>query len=130
MDTTAPTGAIVQRGIRWLIDDVSDDESAILHIPVWSNLQGSLEAALGPMITKNLKKNKTANIEGTTIHLSSDASMASGVGKVKLLCLYSRSEELDTIESHFRDISRILVVPWISSDISEWKEVRRAVELG
>jgi len=128
IDTTAPGPSIIQRGLRWLIDD-NDGKSVVLHIPTLGNLDGNLETALGEQNTKNLKKNKSTNIEGTTVNLSSDGSMATRMGITKILCLYSRSKELDKIESRFNSMAKILVVPWISEDISEWVKVRRATKI-
>ncbi len=118
----------IRRGISWL-SQASENETAIIMIPTFTNLEGHITTIIGTQQAKFLKKNKFIQTDhNTTIHLATNNSMTHRNDNVRMLAVYQRSSMLDKIESEYHNISSILVIPWIRNDINEWKKTRRAKE--
>lgn len=118
----------VRRGISWL-SQANTEETAIMIIPTFTNLEGHITTVIGSQQAKILKKNKFIQTDNdTTIHLATNNSMTHRHENVRILAIYQRSEMLDKIESEYQNISSILVIPHIIEDIEEWKKVRQAKE--
>jgi len=118
----------IRKGISWL-SQASENETAIMMIPTFTNLEGHITTIIGSQQAKYLKKNKFIQTDNnTTIHLATNNSMTHRNDNVRMLAVYQRSSMLDKIESEYHNISSILVIPWIRDDIDEWKKTRRAKE--
>jgi len=118
----------IRKGISWL-SQASENETAIMIIPTFTNLEGHITTVIGSQQAKYLKKNKFIKTDNnTTIHLATNNSMTHRHDNVRILAVYQRSDMLDKIESQYQSISSILVIPWIREDIDEWKKTRRAKE--
>jgi hypothetical protein len=120
--------SVISRGILWL-SQANDNETAIIIIPTFANLEGHITQVIGEKQAKYLEKNKfiqTAN--NKIIHLATNQSMTHRHENCRILAVYQTSEMLDKIESEYQNISSILAIPWIREDITEWKNTRRATE--
>ena len=122
-----PTPKIIKNGINWLINNI-DNEIAVLHVPVLSNLSGNIEKALSVQVVSRLKENKEVEIDGINVHLSLDARPVSNQNRIKLLYLFARSTNLNRVETRLTNISQILAVPGITGDILDWKKSRGAIK--
>ena len=118
----------IRKGISWL-SRVGENETAIMIIPTFKNLEGHITSIIGEQQSKYLKKNKFIKTDNnTTIHLATNNSMTHRNDDVRILAVYQTSSMLDKIESEYQNISSILVIPWIRDDIDEWKKTRRPKE--
>lgn len=113
---------------QWLIEDLKN-EKVIFHIPLLTHLDGIVEDFLGDESTRKLRSKKSIIMNNIKIHLSIDKNMLYSHEPVKILTYLAKDEQLDKIESSYRNISKILAVPWLNDDINEWKQTRRAKKI-
>jgi len=48
---------------------------------------------------------------------------------VRIFAYLAKSSQMDKIESHYNQISKILAIPWLDNDLKDWKETRRAKKI-
>ena len=125
INADGPDNEAVRRGLIWL-SNTPENQEAILMIPTFRNLEGVIETVIGTEGKKTLLKNKEAHFDGKMVKLCTNQSFRHTHLPVRMLAVYQDSKSLDEIESSYSNLESIMVIPWGSSDIDEWKEIRQA----
>lgn len=118
------------RGIAWLLELAKTDnkKTALLSVPLLSNLDQAISEVLGEKAVKVLKQGKPVSIDGVvSLGLATERkTVFNHSGAV--LAVYPNKKLLNSIDD-MREVTDILVIPWSMQEVQYWIDTWNAREL-
>jgi hypothetical protein len=93
-----------------------------------SNLEGYLAEAIGQGAASELAKGKALNVEGIQIVFYGEKTLPYGGDDCPVLVCYPSKKLLDKLDG-MKDISSLVVLPWLIGDVSEWANTHGATDI-
>ena len=126
-----PNKTAVVNGFQWLSELGKNDEekrSALLAVPLKSNLQGVISSVIGEQATKAIAKDNRLQLADVKISLITQRDKVySWDGPV--LAIYPNKKLLDKIDD-LSGVTDVLVIPWVPDEVEYWIDTWSAIELG
>jgi hypothetical protein len=127
VDPTTEPRAAIRQGISWLLQTPS--QTAYLAVVQNTNLQGTIRDVLGRDVVRNLISRESTRMDGHQVILVTHHRMLYNPVQTRLVAFYPSADFLDELDA-IPNITDMLVVAWMESDIRTWRTTRNAVLLG
>lgn len=128
----SPNKSAIVKGFSWLIELGNNNvnkRSALLAVPVKSNLQGDIISVIGDTAEKRLRKGEMVTVKSTVqlSLLTERQTIYSWNGPI--LAIYPTKKLLDKIDG-LKEVTDVLVIPWTLEEVQYWIDTWSAIELG
>jgi hypothetical protein len=124
--------SIVTEGFQWLLNLAKNDpkkKSALLAVPILSNLDYDITSVLGKILVKKL-------VAGNRITLNSILELSLLIERRPLyswngpiLAIFPSKKLLDIID-RMSNVTDVLVIPWLLKNVQDWIDTWSAIPLG
>lgn len=130
--SNGPNKSVIAKGFAWLLELGNNDvnkRSALLAVPVKSNLRGVISSVIGGAVVKRLEKGEKVTINSTVqvSLLTERETIYSWDGPI--LAIYPTKKLLDKIDG-LPGATDVLVIPWTLKEVQYWIDTWSAIELG